>query len=648
MDKKNLAIVKNFISLVHENARCVAVSNPAAYAAGRYTVVRADDVEAMEKIAAGGNLLLSLRRVKENINPDAGAAMNRTVFSEDAALTPFENKWSSWIPVYISAARPEDRKERVAEILARMAQIGIKDPVTYNCGTSATVLYGFDDLVPADGFIRVTRLFFPFVAPHDTSGMNVVLVPGFGETGNDGYSYKGHTGENNSIIALQMQLDCDLKMAPKKAKWNKVPGGYRIRADFNARLYPDGIWRGHADNAFRTPVIQDKATGRIGTWGQDFERLLVETQAQDVMLHSEEHADPVPVVRSGEQRFMRRMAGEEIIEDMKKRQKPKFIPTGFKAIDDVTGGLAMGSLNIISGFTGGAKSTVASQMLLNMVERGWKGLLFSGEQSNWMTFEIIMKQAAGNNGLKDDPDNQVNKVVKDDVQQKIARWFRGRLEFFNNEYGADLDAILSAAIDENAAFVPHVIVLDNLMVMDFSSEKDKYLKQEAIVKKLKDFANRTGICVVLVAHSKKNSNSLISIEDVLGSSEITNFADTVCCVYRNNDIFKKAYSERYKKDKKQDNDEFIEQKFGSATNIISLLKSRSVGIQNDEYCGVWYEAGSKRMLNTATESATMHFGWDVDFTVSPYTEPEAADVDTAAIDFDTDGAAEMMAAFEAL
>ena len=74
------------------------------------------------------------------------------------------------------------------------------------------------------------------------------------------------------------------------------------------------------------------------------------------------------------------------------------------------------------------------------------------------------------------------------------------------------------------------IVIDNLMTaIDDNLSFDIYRQQAVFVKKLKRLAARFGIVILLIAHPKKAARDSKGFEndDVLGSSNITNFADII-------------------------------------------------------------------------------------------------------------------------
>lgn len=72
-----------------------------------------------------------------------------------------------------------------------------------------------------------------------------------------------------------------------------------------------------------------------------------------------------------------------------------------------------------------------------------------------------------------------------------------------------------------------VLIIDNITTSQFYMDM-KVSEQSSFIKRLKDFAVKTGIAVFLVAHTKKdihdNMNKLINENDIRGSASVVNMA----------------------------------------------------------------------------------------------------------------------------
>jgi replicative DNA helicase len=169
----------------------------------------------------------------------------------------------------------------------------------------------------------------------------------------------------------------------------------------------------------------------------------------------------------------------------------------------------------------------------------------------------------------------------------------------NQSFNADE---VSQLIDDQVKSNPSIkfVVLDNLMKIDFSERSNsKYEEQSSFVKKLQAYAQTKGICVILVAHPNK-VKTIPRIEDIGGSGDIINTADTVIFVHRVTIDFKKRADEYF--GWKENAAEL------KADNLIEIVKDREFGDDNS-FIGVFFEPTAKRFLNYQGEHVI--YGFDV-------------------------------------
>ena len=114
-----------------------------------------------------------------------------------------------------------------------------------------------------------------------------------------------------------------------------------------------------------------------------------------------------------------------------------------------------------------------------------------------------------------------------------------------------------------------------MTALDDNLQFDVYRQQAVFVKKLKRLAARFGVVIMLIAHPKKASKDSKGFEndDVLGSSNVTNFADIIM---RYDVPSKKA----------QDADK----------RVLELTKSRRSGIKGK--IEMFYDFKSKRISDS--------------------------------------------------
>lgn len=212
--------------------------------------------------------------------------------------------------------------------------------------------------------------------------------------------------------------------------------------------------------------------------------------------------------------------------------------TGIKRLDGMTGGLYPGQLVILTGERGRGKSTFASQLVVNAAAAGTKSFIYSGEMPNASVKEWIERQIAGPDciNLEILPSGYEKTHINAMYLEQISAWHDGMIFLYDTDAlintedeGVEKDLlgkVRKAIVQYGCRF----IVIDNLMTaLDDNLSFDIYRQQAVFVKKLKRLAARFGVVILLIAHPKKASKESKGFEndDVLGSSNITNFADII-------------------------------------------------------------------------------------------------------------------------
>ena len=292
----------------------------------------------------------------------------------------------------------------------------------------------------------------------------------------------------------------------------------------------------------------------------------------------------------------------------KPRQPERFMKTGIQIFDKKFRGLRYRGVTILSGYTGGAKSTLLSQIILNAVDAGNHVACFSGELADDDFMRWVHLQAAGKNYVEPtDYEGYCN--VPKETQNKINEWMTGKFWLYENEYGYNYGAIMQAceeAIDQNKI---DLLCLDNLMAFDITEISDKEIEaQTKFIWNLHMLAMNKNIHVILVAHPRKQ-NGLLRKFDIAGSSNIINAVDNIIFCYRVNQEFMLDYKMFF-------NTEYNRGYDGRATNCIHCDKAR-FGSVDDDYIPLYYDMNTKRIGNAFAENVT--YGWCDDFDVSEET-----------------------------
>ena len=289
----------------------------------------------------------------------------------------------------------------------------------------------------------------------------------------------------------------------------------------------------------------------------------------------------------------------EIIHRPKRTEQ--IIKTGIELFDKQYRGLRKNDVTILSGQTGGSKSTLLSQIILNAVDAGNNTAVFSGELSSDDFMRWMNLQAAGKAFIEPTQyENYFNVPFK--YQEKIANWLEGRFWLYNNEYGFNFNAImeqLEKMIDEHKL---DLLCIDNLMALDISDlSPQKYDAQSKFAWQLHELAKRKHIHIIIVCHPKKPVG-LLGAYDISGTSDIVNATDNIIFIYRRNQMFENSYAQ------------FFGCKYdGEGTNIWHCAKAR-FGSVSDDYCPLFYEVGTKRLKNSPIENVV--YGWQEEENIS--------------------------------
>ena len=131
-------------------------------------------------------------------------------------------------------------------------------------------------------------------------------------------------------------------------------------------------------------------------------------------------------------------------------------------------------------------------------------------------------------------------VVPYDIQRRIKTWVDNKFFLFDNNYTPDVpqeEAIIKTFTLCARRYGAKLFLVDNLMtILSETTTADNENKiQGKFVAALKAFAVKYKVCVLLVCHPRKTkAGEKFTSEDVAGSANITNLADTVISVEKPN------------------------------------------------------------------------------------------------------------------
>ena len=280
----------------------------------------------------------------------------------------------------------------------------------------------------------------------------------------------------------------------------------------------------------------------------------------------------------------------------------QYLKTGITQLDARICGFGLGHLVILTGPRAGGKTTLIGQVICNFMEQGYSGLLCSFEMANSRLQRWLTVQALGKDNLvvrQTATGKPISYPKNSNIEQAAVDWIGKRLMVYDNENfnGRAVMEMIDKQVKENPLI--KFIVLDNLMKIDFTGKTDnKYDAQSSFVRYLQAYAQKHNICVILVAHPNK-VKTIPRIEDIGGSGDIINTADTVIFVHRVTQDFKIRADEYFGWGKTA----AAELKFD---NLIEIVKDREFGDDNS-FIGVYFEPAAKRFLNTKGENKIYSF-----------------------------------------
>lgn len=273
------------------------------------------------------------------------------------------------------------------------------------------------------------------------------------------------------------------------------------------------------------------------------------------------------------------------------------MPTGYSELDRKIKGLMVGDVTVLSGLSGAGKTSWLDCVLLNVIDKGFRTSVWSGELQPFRFQSWIDQIAAGSNMVVRHEGYDNMYYAPRHICDKIHEWLGDRLTLYNNEYGAKWSQLLSDisyAVDGGS----QLIVLDNLAALDLdSNDRNKYDLQTRFITDIKELAKRRNVHVIIVAHPRKELTFLRK-ESISGTADLTNLADNVLIIHRVGKDFESRAGVFLGNDKVKDMLRY--------DCVIEVAKNRSFGVV-DHYCGMYYDAKSRRLMNEPDEIKV--YGW---------------------------------------
>ena len=237
----------------------------------------------------------------------------------------------------------------------------------------------------------------------------------------------------------------------------------------------------------------------------------------------------------------------ETIENIKNSDR-NLIPTGYPSLDEMSGGLTRGEITIIGGRPGHGKSTLSLNILANMINKGYKCIMFNREMSNTEMLKKLVVLESGllsysmvrSGALGDESSiNEMNKTVEL-IKEKYNK---DKFLMFDNVRD------FAQASTEVKRFNPDVIFDDYIqLIVPDSKIEQRRLQLEKIIHEYKWLAKNVNAAVILVSQLNRSletrSNPIPRLSDLAESGAIEQAAENVFFTYYDYKIFKNKSLER--------------------------------------------------------------------------------------------------------
>jgi twinkle protein len=210
------------------------------------------------------------------------------------------------------------------------------------------------------------------------------------------------------------------------------------------------------------------------------------------------------------------------------------VTTGIDFVDRTIGGFYFGQVILLTGKRGEGKSTFMSQLGCEALDQGYNCFFYSGELTDYHFKDWMVHQLAGGNHLIENQTDTGDTYysVPQNVCASIDAWFGDRAYIYDNNYiDDDLPSLENTIENVICRYNVRFICIDNLMTaLECENNSDLYRKQSEFVRNLKKIAGKYNVCIILVAHPRKesgNENRGFQNDDISGSADITNRVDVI-------------------------------------------------------------------------------------------------------------------------
>lgn len=274
------------------------------------------------------------------------------------------------------------------------------------------------------------------------------------------------------------------------------------------------------------------------------------------------------------------------------------MPTGFHELDKKVVGLFAGELTVVSGLSASGKTSWLDCLALNVIDKGYKCAIWSGEMQDWRFKGWIDQIAAGKSYVRKKQGYDNFYYAPNNISDKIGAWLNDKLYLYNNDYGnrfAQLFSDIKEIVDSKGV---QLVIIDNLAALNIEDyDSDKYSNQTRFILDIKDYAKKKNIHIILVAHPRKQ-NTFLRREGISGTADLTNIADNVLLIHRVGKDFETRAKEFFGEQEAS--------MYMQYSTVLEVSKNRQLGI-TDYLVGLYFEPESRRLKNSIAENVL--YGW---------------------------------------
>lgn len=292
------------------------------------------------------------------------------------------------------------------------------------------------------------------------------------------------------IIAAGKPLDAIILRAEliERGKWDDVGG-----IDSMAKVFHSVPSAAHG--AHYATIVRNKAIGR---WAL---RLAERTISR--VFDPQEMSFP-QIAKLAEAEFAKLATGASMMQvvsleeasrelfEMLENQKPRFIPTGFRELDDMVGGLPVGGFTLVGGSPGMGKSAFEKQLALNLTESLAVGVISIEEDR----YKIAANALSNLSGVQNAA-IMYNRLKPEDFRQLAEGLNRvsGRRFFISDTCSTISEVETSASIMRHRNKC-RVIFVDHLHLVEAESKENRAQQVAKISRTLKMIGRKLDVAMV--------------------------------------------------------------------------------------------------------------------------------------------------------